>query len=72
MTVPENNSEAGADSSTPASPVSFAALAASRREWIDSVLRPWCRQANLKDLRQAESEWTDIAGRVDVAATLWT
>jgi len=54
------------------SPNSFEELAVSRRQWIDDVLRPWCRQATLKQLRQAEVEWLDIAGRVDIQATLWT
>ncbi|HIE99851.1 MAG TPA: hypothetical protein EYG03_05770 [Planctomycetes bacterium] len=54
------------------SQTSFEELAASRRQWIDDVLRPWCRQATLKQLRQAEVEWLDIAGRVDIQATLWT
>jgi hypothetical protein len=53
-------------------PISFEELAASRRKWIEDVLRPWCRQATLSQLRQAEIEWLDIAGRVDVQATLWT
>ena len=53
-------------------PPSFEDLAASRRQWIDDVLRPWCRQATLRQLRQAEIEWLDIAGRVDLNATLWT
>ena len=53
-------------------PTSFEELAVSRRRWIDDVLRPWCRQATLKQLRQAEVEWLDIAGRVDIQATLWT
>lgn len=51
---------------------SFDDLAASRREWIDRVLKPWCRQAALEDLREAEAEWHNIAGRVDPEATLWT
>ena len=50
----------------------FAELAASRRDWIEQVLRPWCAQAPWKELRQAEQEWGDIAGRADPAATLWT
>jgi len=50
----------------------FEQLAASRRGWIDQVLRPWCQQASLKDLRKAELEWFDIAGRADTNATLWT
>jgi len=58
--------------STSIAPVSFPDLAASRRDWIDSVLHPWCQQANRKQLLQAEVEWLDIAGRVDVKATLWT
>lgn len=52
-------------------PTTFTDLAASRRGWIDGVLRPWCRQATRKDLRLAELEWTDIAGKVDAAKTLW-
>lgn len=50
----------------------FDELAASRRAWIDGVLRQWCRQAPLVELKKAEAEWADIAGRVDPAATLWT
>lgn len=53
-------------------PDSFESLAASRRQWIEQVLRPWCQSAELKQLRKAEAEWLDIAGRVDVNATLWT
>ncbi|MCA9062458.1 MAG: hypothetical protein KDA96_05350 [Planctomycetaceae bacterium] len=51
---------------------SFEDLAKLRKDWIETVLRPWCRQASLKDLRKAEAEWFDIAGRADTAATLWT
>ena len=50
----------------------FEQLVASRREWIDNTLRPWCKTAKLHELRQAEQEWTDIAGRADPDATLWT
>ena len=50
----------------------FDQLAAARREWIDQILRPWCQQASLKELRKAELEWFDIAGRADTNATLWT
>ena len=53
-------------------PADFQELVASRRAWIDNVLRPWCQQACQKELRQVEQEWLDIAGRVDVQATLWT
>ncbi|MCH2210049.1 MAG: hypothetical protein MK110_02020 [Fuerstiella sp.] len=53
-------------------PKSFDDLAASRRCWIEEVLRPWCRQADLKQLRQADAEWHEFAGRVDAQATLWT
>lgn len=58
--------------SSPSLPDTFEDLAASRRQWIDEVLHPWCRKANLKQLRRLEPEWLDIAGRVDVNATLWT
>lgn len=50
----------------------FDDLAASRREWIATVLQPWCMAAPLKELRRAELEWHDIAGRVDPEATLYT
>ena len=51
--------------------MSFDALAASRRAWIDDVLRPWCREARRTDLLKAEQEWNDIAGKVDADRTLW-
>lgn len=51
---------------------SFQEMAASRREWISDVLIPWCKQATFKDLREAEHDWINIAGRVDPAMTLWT
>ena len=50
----------------------FDELAASRRDWIASVLRPWCEQAVRLDLLKAELDWPDIAGRIDAASTLWT
>lgn len=53
-------------------PQTFDELIASRRAWIDTVLKPWCQQATLRDLRRADEEWGDIAGRVDTEATLWT
>ena len=64
------------ESDLPALPESpameFEALAASRREWIDTVLHPWCVAATQKQLMQAATEWLDLAGRVDIDATLWT
>jgi len=51
---------------------SFEQLAASRRQWINDVLMPWCRQASLRDLREAEHDWMNIAGRVDPAMTLYS
>lgn len=53
-------------------PQPFKVLADSRRKWISEVLIPWCRQASLAELREAEFDWINIAGRVDPAATLWT
>ena len=53
-------------------PQTFEELAAARRDWIEQVLRRWCQQAKLKELRKAELEWFDIAGRADTNATLWT
>jgi hypothetical protein len=51
---------------------SFEQLAASRRQWLSEVLMPWCRQASLRDLREAEHDWLNIAGRVDPAMTLYS
>lgn len=50
----------------------FDQLVESRKRWIAEVLQPWCRTAPRADLRRAELEWTDIAGKVDPQATLWT
>ena len=49
----------------------FADLVSSRKAWLADVLAPWCRQAVVKDLRLAELEWIDIAGKVDPEKTLW-
>jgi hypothetical protein len=49
----------------------FAELVASRKSWLGDVLEPWCRAARQKDLRLAELEWVDIAGKVDPGKTLW-
>lgn len=49
----------------------FAELVTSRRAWLADVLEPWCRAASRKDLRLAELEWGDIAGKVDPEKTLW-
>ena len=49
----------------------FEELVISRREWIDTVLIPWCRTASRRDLLLAEHEWTDLAGRPDPEITLW-
>lgn len=51
--------------------MTFLDLAASRRDWIATVLIPWCRQVPLQELRKAADEWHDIAGRVDPERTLW-
>ena len=50
---------------------SFSDLVASRKAWLANELAPWCAQAALKDLRRAEIEWTDIAGKVEPQKTLW-
>ncbi len=49
----------------------FEELAASRRRWIEEVLRPWCRTAARKELRQADLEWVDLAGKVAPEKSLW-
>lgn len=49
----------------------FTALVASRRDWIETVLKPWLRAASRRDLLAAEQEWVDIAGRADPQKTLW-
>ena len=50
----------------------FDELVASRKQWIEEILKPWCRAASRKDLLRAAMDWGDIAGRVDAEATLWT
>jgi len=50
----------------------YTELVNSRREWIELVLKPWCRVARLTDLKRAALEWEDIAGKVDPKVTLWT
>lgn len=50
----------------------FDDLVASRRAWIDEVLKVWCRTAPLAALKRAELEWADLAGQIDPQATLWT
>ncbi len=50
---------------------SFQDLVESRKQWIESVLKPWCQSAPLNALRKAAEEWGDIAGRVDPDRTLW-
>jgi hypothetical protein len=50
----------------------FVDLVASRRGWIEQVLMPWCQTASLADLKRAELEWADLAGKIDADATLWT
>ena len=52
--------------------LSYEELIASRKEWIEAVLRPWCREAKLTDLKRAAQEWQDIAGKVAPEMTLWT
>jgi hypothetical protein len=49
----------------------FADLVTSRREWIESTLKPWCRQATRANLLLAEQEWLNIAGQVEPEKTLW-
>lgn len=49
----------------------FTDLVASRRKWIDQELKPWCAQASVSQLKLAELEWLDIAGKVDEETTLW-
>lgn len=53
------------------SPPSFSELIESRKGWISSVLVPWCHTAMRSQLRLAEMEWTDIAGKVAPEKTLW-
>lgn len=49
----------------------FPDLIASRQAWIADVLRPWCQRAALKELKLAEQEWLNLAGKVDPEGTLW-
>lgn len=49
----------------------FADLVASRQQWLEGVLKPWCLTAPWKELFQAEQDWPNIAGQVDPHGTLW-
>lgn len=49
----------------------FLDLAASRRQWIEEVLRPWCMHARSAELHRAEQEWLDVAGRISPDFSLW-
>lgn len=49
----------------------FEALVASRKAWLNDVLKPWCQSAPRTSLRMAELEWNDIAGRVSPEKSLW-
>lgn len=49
----------------------FEALVASRKAWLNDVLKPWCQAAPRTSLRMAELEWNDIAGRVAPEKSLW-
>ena len=50
---------------------SFAELVLARKEWINTILKPWCQRAIRVDLLKAETEWLDIAGKVPPEKTLW-
>jgi hypothetical protein len=50
----------------------FDELVSSRKQWIEEVLKPWCAGALRKDLRLAELEWVDIAGKIAPEMSLWT
>ena len=50
---------------------SFEELVASRKQWLNDVLKPWCQTSSRSELLKAEQEWIDIAGKVDPVKTLW-
>lgn len=50
---------------------SFEQLVASRKDWIEQMLKPWCQQAAKAELLKADVEWLDIAGKVPPEKTLW-
>lgn len=56
---------------TSTSSPAFAELVASRKAWLADVLQPWCRRASRGDLRRAELEWVDLAGKAPPEKTLW-
>src|SRR5580658_1380612 len=49
----------------------FEELVVSRKNWINSVLRPWCVTARRSELLKSEADWMDIAGKVSPDKTLW-
>lgn len=50
---------------------SFDELVASRKNWLNEILKPWCQAVRRSDLLKAEPDWVDIAGKVDPTKTLW-
>ncbi len=50
---------------------SFEELVSARKEWINTVLRPWCQRSRRADLLKAEPDWLDIAGKISPDKTLW-
>lgn len=52
-------------------PGTFADLVASRKVWLEQVLKPWCLTATRTELRTAELDWVDLAGKVAPEKTLW-
>lgn len=68
--VPLDTSTTTSESVHPAV-AAFDQLVASRTDWIESFLKPWCRTAPRLALLRAHQEWGDIAGKVDPDHTLW-
>ena len=52
--------------------MTFTDLVASRKEWIENTLKPWCQTASASELVIADDQWLDLAGRAEPLATLWT
>lgn len=52
-------------------PKTFDELIASRKTWIHDILIPWCRTAPRAQLRLAELDWTDLAGKIAPEKSLW-
>lgn len=51
--------------------LTYESVALSRRKWLDEILAPWCKSSSRKELRLAEGDWVNLAGKVAPEKSLW-